>query len=103
MGELRNDSSNIVELVEDAYRKIAQKVVKVQQYFTNPQVQIIMVDDVDTAGTGLKLSYRTRCLEKDDELEVKNWCDSVRINDVVEYEVRLDNCQPKKAQEHTCR
>lgn len=48
MGVLANDSSNIVTLIEEEYAKIAEK--------------IIMVDDANSS-MGLKLSYRSKCLE----------------------------------------
>jgi protocadherin alpha len=47
VGVLANDSRNIVQLIEDEYRKISQK--------------IIMVDNAN-ATQGLKLSYRSACL-----------------------------------------
>lgn len=47
VGVLANDSRNIVQLIEDEYRKISQK--------------IIMVDNAN-ATQGLKLSYRSKCL-----------------------------------------
>ena len=45
---LADDSANIVTLIEEEYEKIAEK--------------IIMVDNAN-ASMGLKLSYRSRCLE----------------------------------------
>ena len=48
VGVLANDSSNIVTLIEEEYGKIAEK--------------IIMVDNAN-ASMGLKLSYRSKCLE----------------------------------------
>lgn len=47
VGVLADDSRNIVQLIEDEYRKISQK--------------IIMVDNAN-ATQGLKLSYRSKCL-----------------------------------------
>lgn len=48
VGVLANDSSNIVSLIEAEYNKIAER--------------IIMVDDANST-MGLKLSYRSKCLE----------------------------------------
>jgi hypothetical protein len=46
VGTLSSDSSNIVQLIEDAYKKIAEK--------------IIIVDNVN-ASQGLRMTYRTEC------------------------------------------
>lgn len=48
VGVLADDSANVVTLIEEEYNKIAER--------------IIMVDNAN-ASMGLKLSYRSECLE----------------------------------------
>lgn len=48
VGILENDSRNIVDLIEKEYLKISEK--------------IIMVDNAN-ASDGLKITYRSMCLE----------------------------------------
>lgn len=74
VGVLANDSSNIVTLIEEEYGRIAEK--------------IIMVDDANPS-MGLKLSYRSKCMDGRTLMDT-NVCDGVKVGDEVEFEVTLE-------------
>lgn len=74
VGVLANDSSNIVTLIEEEYAKIAEK--------------IIMVDDANSS-MGLKLSYRSKCLDGQTLMDT-NVCDGVKVGEEVTFEVTLE-------------
>uniref|UniRef100_A0AC35TMN0 Integrin beta n=1 Tax=Rhabditophanes sp. KR3021 TaxID=114890 RepID=A0AC35TMN0_9BILA len=74
VGVLADDSSNIVQLIEEEYNKISEK--------------IIMVDNVN-ASSGLKISYRSKCLNGK-ELTDTNVCDNIKVGDEVTFEVTLE-------------
>uniref|UniRef100_A0A914YYI0 Integrin beta n=1 Tax=Panagrolaimus superbus TaxID=310955 RepID=A0A914YYI0_9BILA len=85
VGVLANDSSNIVQLVEQEYEKIAEK--------------IIMVDNANSS-MGLKLSYRSRCLVGE-ELVDTNVCDGIKVNGQVGFEVTLEATHCVKERDFT--
>ncbi|EFO18475.1 integrin beta pat-3 [Loa loa] len=74
VGVLADDSRNIVSLIEEEYNKISQK--------------IIMVDNAN-ASQGLRLSYRSRCLDGH-TLKETNVCDGIKVGDEVSFEVTLE-------------
>ncbi|KAI6234958.1 Integrin beta-PS [Aphelenchoides besseyi] len=74
VGVLANDSSNIVTLIEEEYKKIAEK--------------IIMIDNANSS-MGLKLSYRSTCLDGR-TMQDTNVCDGIKVGDEVTYEVTLE-------------
>ncbi|CAD5214572.1 unnamed protein product [Bursaphelenchus okinawaensis] len=74
VGVLATDSSNIVTLIEEEYGKIAEK--------------IIMVDNANSS-MGLKLSYRSKCLNGKD-LKDTNVCEGIKVGDEVTFEVTLE-------------
>ncbi|KAL3123583.1 hypothetical protein niasHT_005128 [Heterodera trifolii] len=82
VGVLANDSSNIVTLIEEEYGKIAEK--------------IIMVDNAN-ASMGLRLSYRSTCVDGR-TLQDTNTCDGVKVGDTVAFEVTLESlhCVPQR-------
>uniref|UniRef100_A0A183BHL6 Integrin beta n=1 Tax=Globodera pallida TaxID=36090 RepID=A0A183BHL6_GLOPA len=82
VGVLATDSSNIVTLIEEEYGKIAEK--------------IIMVDNAN-ASMGLRLSYRSTCVDGRTLMDT-NTCDGVKVGDEVEFEVTLDalHCVPQR-------
>uniref|UniRef100_A0A8R1DSK3 Integrin beta n=1 Tax=Caenorhabditis japonica TaxID=281687 RepID=A0A8R1DSK3_CAEJA len=75
VGVLANDSRNIVDLIEKEYLKISEK--------------IIMVDNAN-ASEGLKLTYRSMCLDGT-TLKDTNVCEGIRVGDEVQFEVTLEN------------
>uniref|UniRef100_A0A913I850 Integrin beta n=1 Tax=Strongyloides stercoralis TaxID=6248 RepID=A0A913I850_STRER len=82
VGVLADDSSNIVQLIEEEYNKISEK--------------IIMVDNVN-ASSGLKISYRSKCLSGGSLIDT-NVCDNIKVGDEVTFEVTLEavHCVDKR-------
>lgn len=74
VGVLADDSSNIVTLIEEEYGKIAEK--------------IIMVDNANSS-MGLKLSYRSKCLDGKTMTDT-NVCEGIKVGDEVTFEVTLE-------------
>ncbi|CAD6200041.1 unnamed protein product [Caenorhabditis auriculariae] len=75
VGVLAEDSRNIVDLIEKEYLKISEK--------------IIMVDNAN-ATDGLKLTYRSMCLDGT-TLRDTNVCEGIRVGDEVQFEVTLED------------
>ncbi|TKR65398.1 hypothetical protein L596_025806 [Steinernema carpocapsae] len=75
VGVLADDSANIVHLIEAEYNRIAEK--------------IIMIDDAN-ATQGLKVSYRSKCLNGAQMLDT-NVCDNIKVGNEITFEVTLEN------------
>jgi integrin beta 1 len=81
VGELDNDSSNIVKLVVDIYKTIANKIV-----FTT-----------EALPDGVEVKFLSKCQnrtnennnEGDDQLKETNFCDGLRIKEKVDFEVEI--------------
>ncbi|EPB72212.1 ribose 5-phosphate isomerase A [Ancylostoma ceylanicum] len=82
VGILETDSRNIVDLIEGEYLKISEK--------------IIMVDNAN-ASDGLKITYRSMCLDGT-TLRDTNVCEGIRVGDEVQFEVTLEatHCVEKR-------
>lgn len=82
VGILETDSRNIVDLIEKEYLKISEK--------------IIMVDNAN-ASDGLKITYRSMCLDGT-TLKDTNVCEGIRVGDEVQFEVTLEatHCVEKR-------
>lgn len=70
-GMLKNDSSNIVDLVKAEYQKITSSVELIDDY----------------KGDDIKLEYYSKCLGG--KLEKTNKCDGLRVGTEVKFEVRV--------------
>uniref|UniRef100_A0A5S6QH31 Integrin beta n=1 Tax=Trichuris muris TaxID=70415 RepID=A0A5S6QH31_TRIMR len=73
VGKLANDSSNVVELVQEQYDKISQKIV--------------MVDNVN-ASQGIQISYATACKGK--IVNRTNVCSGIKVGDTVTFNISLE-------------
>lgn len=82
---LANDSSNIVTLIEEEYGRIAEKIIMVSFSRTMPFSTFSKVDDANSS-MGLKLSYRSNCLDGKNLMDT-NVCDGVKVGDEVDFEV----------------
>ncbi|KHJ42698.1 EGF-like domain protein [Trichuris suis] len=73
VGKLANDSSNVVELVQEQYDKISQKIV--------------MVDNVN-ASQGVQISYSTACKGK--VVNRTNVCSGIKVGDTITFNISLE-------------
>ncbi|KAK2159930.1 hypothetical protein LSH36_143g03036 [Paralvinella palmiformis] len=71
VGELANDSSNIVQLIKDNYKKISGKVE-------------LRTD----ASDGVDIQFKTKC-QGDEELDV-SYCDKLGVGDSVTFQVTIE-------------
>lgn len=72
-GTLAADSSNIVDLVEQNYKKITSKV------------------EMSSAGAeDVIIRYFTKCLDKNGEVKETNVCDNLRVGDSVSFDVEIE-------------
>jgi len=78
-GKLTGDSSNVVELVQEQYNKISSSV-----------------EMKDTASSGVKVTYYSKCLNEDGPLVQTNKCDGLKVGTVVNFqaEVEVKECPP---------
>ncbi|KRY41312.1 Integrin beta pat-3 [Trichinella spiralis] len=76
VGKLANDSSNVVELVQEQYDKISQKIV--------------MVDNVNSSQ-GIQISYATACKGK--VMNRTNVCDGIKVGDTITFNLTLEVTQ----------
>ncbi|XP_076131424.1 integrin beta-7-like isoform X1 [Alosa pseudoharengus] len=84
VGVLKNDSSNVVELISDAYRNLSASIV-----FEHEQ-----------APAGLSISYRSSCEGgKESNWSTRGECNGIKLNQQVEFTVRLNatDCLTKNA------
>ena len=77
---LKQDSSNIVDLIKEEYKKITSSIVF-----------------KDNSTSNFKLTYRSACLDKNQNIEETQACKGLRVGAEVEFDVDLEliNC-PKK-------
>ncbi|RWS27598.1 integrin beta-PS-like protein, partial [Leptotrombidium deliense] len=80
-GILKNDSSNIVELIKDEYAKITS------------QIKL-----TDTASNDIRVSYYSSCVGK--KREETQTCTDLRVGTTVEYDVEIEvlRCPDKPSQ-----
>ncbi|XP_064455980.1 integrin beta-PS-like [Ornithodoros turicata] len=71
-GRLENDSSNVVELVQDQYNKISSKIE--------------MKDNI--ANNYIQITYSSKCLS--DKLEKTNICTGLKVGDNVTFEASIE-------------
>ncbi|RMZ98417.1 integrin beta-PS isoform X2 [Brachionus plicatilis] len=71
VGELDDDSSNIVQLVVDIYKTIAKKIVFA----------------ADSLPDSLSVRFFSKC--QGEELAETSWCDGLKIKQQVDFEVEL--------------
>ncbi|XP_078259713.1 integrin beta-2 isoform X2 [Rhinoraja longicauda] len=81
VGELKEDSSNVVQLIKDAYNNLSSEVII--QHNTLPD--------------GVKISYTSHCSGEESESKVEGICSNVKINQEISFTVTItaDQCLSK--------
>ncbi|KAM6980764.1 integrin beta-7 [Aplochiton taeniatus] len=76
VGVLKNDSSNVVQLISEAYNNLSS-AINLEQY---------------DAPAGLDVSYQSHCLpgQKEAPWQTKGLCENVKINEQVNFTLRLN-------------
>ncbi|KAI5745133.1 hypothetical protein M8J76_008482 [Diaphorina citri] len=72
-GTLTNDSSNVVDLVKDQYNKISSSV-----------------EMKDTSSSAVKVTYHSKCLNKDGPSKPTAKCDGLKVGTVVHFEIDIE-------------
>ncbi|TRZ23235.1 hypothetical protein HGM15179_003871 [Zosterops borbonicus] len=74
VGELNEDSSNIIELIQEAYNNLSSRIIL----------------DHSTLPDTLDVKYDSKCKNgKDSTDEARGQCDNVKINDEVTFKVKV--------------
>ncbi|POI35774.1 hypothetical protein CIB84_000472 [Bambusicola thoracicus] len=88
VGELNEDSSNIIELIQVAYNNLSSRIIL--DHSTLPDVLDIKYDSICNNNTGAKN-------------EARGQCDNVKINDEVTFKVKVTAHECIKSQSFTIR
>ncbi|XP_072902731.1 integrin beta-2 [Hemitrygon akajei] len=73
VGELKEDSSNVVQLIKDAYNNLSSKVIIKHNNLPD----------------GVRISYRSLCNGERTESEKEGVCSNVKINQEIEFEITI--------------
>ncbi|XP_072117472.1 integrin beta-2-like [Mobula birostris] len=81
VGELKEDSSNVVQLIKDAYNNLSSKVIIKH----------------NTLPDGVRISYRSHCNGESRESDKEGVCSNVKINEEIHFSVTItaEKCLPK--------
>ncbi|XP_067892103.1 integrin beta-2 [Heterodontus francisci] len=81
VGELKDDSSNVVQLITDAYNNLSSTVILTH----------------NTLPDGVRISYISHCGDGDIESDKKGTCSNVKINTEISFTVTItaDKCLTK--------
>uniref|UniRef100_A0A669QVS4 Integrin beta n=1 Tax=Phasianus colchicus TaxID=9054 RepID=A0A669QVS4_PHACC len=88
VGELNEDSSNIIELIQVAYNNLSSRIIL--DHSTLPDVLDVKYDSICNNNTGAKN-------------EARGQCDNVKINDEVTFKVKVTANECIKRQSFTIR
>ncbi|XP_062907767.1 integrin beta-2-like [Mobula hypostoma] len=73
VGELKEDSSNVVQLIKDAYNNLSSKVIIKH----------------NTLPDGVRISYRSHCNGESKESDKEGVCSNVKINEEIRFSVTI--------------
>ncbi|XP_051873507.1 integrin beta-2-like [Pristis pectinata] len=81
VGELKEDSSNVVQLIKDAYNNLSSEVIIKH----------------NTLPDGVRISYKTHCNGKETKSDKEGVCSNVKINQEISFTVTVtaDECLSK--------
>ncbi|XP_021254422.1 integrin beta-2 isoform X1 [Numida meleagris] len=88
VGELNEDSSNIIELIQVAYNNLSSRIIL--DHSTLPDILDVKYDSICSNNTGAKN-------------EARGQCDNVKINDEVTFKVKVTANECIKSQSFTIR
>lgn len=81
VGELKEDSSNVVQLIKDAYNNLSSRVIIKH----------------NTLPDGVKISYKSHCNGEESESKDEGICSNVKINQEISFTITItaDQCLSK--------